>query len=350
MIVTGRQAQRAAPLVEALEREGITCSLFSIPSEPTVNLVREGTRQARDSDFVIGFGGGSAMDGAKAIAAVAANSGEPLDYLEVIGSNQKLGSAPKPFVAIPTTAGTGAEVTRNAVLESEEHGVKASIRDYSMLARIALVDPDLTLHVPADVTASTGLDTLTQLVEAYTSTRANALVDLFCLEGLKRVAGSLRKTYHNGKDVEARESMSFASLLSGLALANAGLGVVHGFAAPLGGTLHAPHGAICAALIRAGMSANIRKLRSQPDGSRFLDRYRTVAEVLTRLNSAQPEDGVEWVRALCAELHVKSLQDLGLRREALDEVTHKAAESSSMKTNPVKMSREELMETLEQAS
>lgn len=349
LVVTGRDAGRAAAAIDSLRDAGFSVSTFAMPSEPTVELVRDAVPQGREADCVIGFGGGSAIDGAKAIAAVAANSGEPLDYLEVVGRGQQLENTPKPFIAVPTTAGTGAEVTRNAVLWSPEHGVKASLRDSSMLARVALIDPDLTLAVPPEITANTGLDTLTQLIEAYTSCRANELVDLFCIEGIQRVTASLRKAFQHPSDGDARESMSFASLLSGLALANAGLGVVHGFAAPLGAMLSAPHGAICAALLPAGMSANIHALQRREPDSHYLQRYHRVAELLTGRPQARAEEGVVWIRQLCSDLGVKRLADLGLTRHDIPQAADKAARSSSMKGNPLRLSHEELIEVAEEA-
>ena len=232
-----------------------------------MTLVRQGVELARreQCDLVIAFGGGSAIDAGKAIAALLANGGELTDYLEVIGKGQPLRHPSVPFIAVPTTAGTGSEVTRNAVLASAEHQVKVSMRSPLMLPRLAVVDPELTLELPPAVTASTGLDALTQLIEPYVSIRANPLTDGFCLEGLRRVSRSLRRAYHAGRDITAREDMSLASLLGGLALANAGLGVVHGFAAPVGGMFHAPHGAICAALLPHGMAHQHPRLpRSRP--------------------------------------------------------------------------------------
>ncbi len=282
LLTSGRNAHRAAPVVAALDSAGIECSIFPVSGEPTVNLVREGAVVARRGcEFVIGFGGGSAIDAGKAIAALASNSGEPLDYLEVIGRARPLERASLPFIAVPTTAGTGAEVTRNAVIGSPEHGVKASLRSPMMLAKIALIDPELTLDLPPTVTANTGLDTLTQLIEPYVSVRANPMTDLFCVEGLKRVTSSLDRAFRHGHDIAARESMSFASLLSGLALANAGLGVVHGFAGPLGGMFDAPHGGICAALLPHGIVVNIRALRARDPNGNALQRYTEIARVLT---------------------------------------------------------------------
>lgn len=211
--------------------------------------------------MVIGLGGGSVLDAGKAIAALVTNLGNVFDYLEVIGKGQPLVNAPLPFIAIPTTAGTGTEVTRNAVLGSPAHGVKVSLRSPMMLPSLAIVDPELTYGLPPEITASSGLDALTQLIEPFVSVKANPMTDAICREGIRHAAKSLRTVYHNGADASAREGMSLASLFGGLALANAALGAVHGFAGPLGGMLNAPHGAICAKLLPLVMEVNIKVLR-----------------------------------------------------------------------------------------
>ncbi|MBV8807696.1 MAG: iron-containing alcohol dehydrogenase [Acidobacteriaceae bacterium] len=345
LVITGRNRTRAAPLIEGLERAGCKTSLFATNGEPTLEIVRKGAQIARqDCELVIGFGGGSAIDTAKAVAALAPNSGEPLDYLEVIGKGKPLEHAPLPVIAIPTTAGTGAEVTRNAVLGSPEHRVKASLRSPLMLPRAAIVDPDLTLDLPENITASTGLDTLTQLIEPYVSKRANLMTDLFCREGLKRVSQALPQAFRNGGDRGARDSMSFASLLSGLALANAGLGVVHGFAAPLGGMLEAPHGALCAAVLPYGMAMNIRALRERAPESDALARYAEIAGILTGSADAEPEDGTAWVRKLCKQLAIPPLRTYGLRSEQIPQLVEQALRANSMKANPIPLTMKESME------
>jgi len=350
LLVTGRNAERAVPVLAALEGGGIHCRVFSVYGEPTVEMVRRGAQAAREGrDVVIGFGGGSAIDGAKAIAAMATNPGEPLDYLEVIGKGRTIERNSLPFIAVPTTAGTGAEATRNAVIGSPEHGVKASLRSPLMLAKIALIDPDLTRDVPPHVTASTGLDTLTQLIEPYVSVRANAMTDLFCVEGLKRVAASLERVFEDGRDMDARESMSFASLLSGLALANAGLGSVHGFASPLGGMLEAPHGALCAAVLPHATAVNIRALRARDYHSKALRRYEEIACILTGESDAMPDDGAEWIAMLCKKLAIPNLRHYGLYQEQIPELVAKAARASSMKANPLPLTTEELSEIAERA-
>jgi alcohol dehydrogenase class IV len=340
LVVTGASTERAAPLVSALSAE-----TFAVPGEPTVELVREGARRAREAgcDVVISVGGGSAIDGGKAIAAIATNGGEPLDFLEVVGKGRAIAAAPLPLIAVPTTAGTGSEVTRNAVLASTEHGVKASMRSPLMLPRLALVDPELTYGLPPAVTASTGLDALTQLIEPYVSIRANPLVDAICVEGIRRVAGALRRAYRDGMDRDARRDMALASLLGGLALANAGLGVVHGFAAPLGGRWKAPHGALCAALLPHGIAANVAALRARGPDHPALERYATIARLLTGRPEAGVEDGIDWIRETTIELHVPALRAWGIKEADLPGVVEEAARASSMKANPLALTGAELL-------
>jgi len=343
LVVVGISTERAASLISTLSAD-----TFTVPGEPTVDLVREGARRVQSSGFdvIIAVGGGSVIDAGKAIASVATNGGEPLEFLETVGNSRPIEVPSLPFIAVPTTAGTGSEVTRNAVLGSTEHGVKASLRSPMMLPRVAVVDPELTYGLPPEITASTGLDALTQLIEPYVSERANPLVDAICVEGIRRVAGALRRAYHDGADREARCDMSLGSLFGGLALANAGLGVVHGFAAPLGGGWEAPHGALCAALLPHGMAANLAALRARAPRHPALERYATIARLLTGRNNASVEDGIDWVRALCVELRVPALRAWGIIETDFPSVVEKAARASSMQTNPLPLTREELLTVL----
>jgi len=349
LVVTRGSGDAAAWLMKQLETAGVSCLPFGVEGEPTLDLVRSGLEQARrgSCDLVIGLGGGSALDAGKAIAALLTNPGEPLDYLEIIGRGQPLQHRAAPFIAVATTAGTGSEVTRNAVLGSPEYRVKVSMRSPLMLPILAVVDPELALGLPPAITASTGLDALTQLIEPYVSVRANALTDGFCLEGLRRVRRALRRAYHHGGDIEARTDMALASLLGGLSLANAALGIVHGFAAPIGGMFPAPHGAVCAAVLPHGMAINIRALRSRsaPD-SEALRRYRTVACLLTGKADAEPEDAVLWVRELCRELKVAPLQSYGITQGDVSILVEKASGASSTKGNPIVLNTDELREIL----
>ncbi len=300
-------------------------------------------------DLVIAIGGGSAIDAGKAIAAMLTNEGELLDFVEVIGRGKTLPYRPAPFIAIPATAGTGAEVTRNAVLSSPEQRVKVSLRSPLMLPRLAVVDPELTYGLPPALTASTGLDALTQLIEPYVSCRANPIVDGFCVEGLQRVSRSLRVACFTGHNKAAREDMALAGLFSGIALTNAGLGAVHGFAAPIGGMFPAPHGAVCAALLPHVMAANIRALRERaPDGN-ALRRYGEIGQLLTGKTTATPDKGVEWVGELVAELGIPRLSSYGIEKKHVGELTEKASSASSMKGNPTVLTAEELADVLDAA-
>jgi alcohol dehydrogenase class IV len=343
LVVTGATADRVSPLVATLAAE-----FFTVPGEPTVDLIREGGRRVREAgcDVVICIGGGSAIDAGKAIAAITTNGGEPLDFLEVVGKGHAITARPLPLIAAPTTAGTGSEVTRNAVLGSPEHGVKASLRSPLMLPRVALVDPELTYQLPSDVTASTGLDALTQLIEPYVSARATPLADPFCIDGIGRAARALRRAYHDGADRDARRDMSLASLFGGLALANAGLGVVHGLASPLGGHSNAPHGALCAALLPHGMAANVAALRARAPAHPALARYAIIARLLTGRDDATADDGVDWVKALCLDLKIPPLRAWGLTEGDLPGVAEKAARASSMQANPLPLTGEEILAVL----
>jgi len=286
------------------------------------------------ADVVLGIGGGSALDAAKAIAALATQGRDVLDYLEVIGTGKPLDAQPLPCVAAPTTAGTGSEVTKNAVLGSPEHGVKVSLRSPAMLPRVAVVDPELTLSMPRDVTAATGLDALAQLIEPFVSAKRQPITDGLCREGFARIRDALRRACDEPTDLPAREAMSLASLLGGMALANAGLGAVHGFAGPIGGMFPAPHGAVCAILLPGVMEANILASQQAHDEA-VLARYAEVARLLTGDAAARPEDGAAWVRSLVADLEIPSLAAYGMTLGAIPKLVPLAKNASSMKGNPV---------------
>ena len=348
LVVTGRDGSRSQGLLELLSAHGLKPSIFSLAGEPTLADIREGAALARagQTDLVIAFGGGSALDGGKAIAALAVNEGDPLDYLEVIGQGRLLAQRPLPCIAIPTTAGTGSEVTRNAVLVSPDHGVKASLRHPWMLPSVALVDPALTVGVPAAITASTGLDALTQLIEPFLSVKANPMTDALCLEGVRRAARSLKRAWTDGDDLAAREDMALASLLGGLALANAGLGAVHGLAAPLGGLAPVPHGAACAALLPHVLEAN---LRASGPGSPVWVKFQELAGLLTGNPGADAQDGLRWVQDLVTELRVPGLGRYGLSAADLDLIAERGLAASSMKANPVTFDRAALVAILVKA-
>ena len=348
LVVTGRNPQRAKKLLAGLSAAGVGAAIFSVAGEPGIATVENGVASAKkeNCDFVISFGGGSVIDAGKAIAAMLTNDGELLDYLEIIGRGKTLSKRSAPFIAIPTTAGTGAEVTRNAVLASPAHQVKVSLRSPHLLPRIAVIDPELTADLPPALTASTGLDALTQLIEPFVCRRANPMTDGFCVEGIHRAARSLREAVFNGQNKSAREDMALASLFGGLALANAGLGAVHGFASPIGGSFPSPHGAVCAALLPHVMAANLRALRAREPENFALHRFHRVAVLLTGNPHANADAGVEWVQKLVAELLVPKLRDFGLREENVADLVAKAANASSMKANPIALTPDELTQTL----
>lgn len=350
LVVTGKNTERVEPLLKVLDVAGVNTVLFPVIGEPEVKIVETGTALARTEhcDLVIAFGGGSAIDAGKAIAAMLTNDGELFDYLENIGRGKTLSQAAAPFIAIPTTAGTGAEVTRNAVLASPEHRLKVSLRSALMLPRIAPIDPELTYNLPPDLTASTGLDALTQLIEPYVCSRANPMTDTLCVEGLRR-ARSLRTAFMNGRDIAAREDMAIASLFGGLALANAGLGAVHGFAGPIGGMFSAPHGAICAALLPHVVAANIRALRERQPTSQSLRRYEEVGRLLTGVATARTEDACEWLGELVGDMKIPNLETYGIRPEHFPELVEKATQASSMKANPIALTTDELTAILRAA-
>jgi alcohol dehydrogenase class IV len=351
LIVTGRDSSRADRMLGLLRTAGIESTRWSIAREPALDDITGGTAQARAAgcDFVIGCGGGAALDSAKAISALLGNGGDLLDYLEVIGRAQPLTRPGAPCIAIPTTAGTGSEVTRNAVLTSPAHRLKASLRGPQLLPRLALVDPELTLGLPAAITASTGLDALTQLIEPYVSNRATPLTDAFCVEGIRRAARSLRRACDHGTDLAAREDMALASLLGGLALAHAGLGAVHGLAAPIGGMFSAPHGSVCAALLPHVMTANLRALHARAPGHDAIRRYGEVARLLTGDGQASADAGTRWVTSLVIALGIRPLSDHGVTHADFPAIVDASTRASSMKANPLVLTRVELETILESA-
>jgi alcohol dehydrogenase class IV len=363
LLVTGRSTDRARGFAQALEAAGLESIVFPVAGEPTTADVLLGQQTARRGgvQLVISFGGGSAIDAGKAIAALLPTPGDLLDYLEVIGQGRELEQPSAPFIAIPTTAGTGTEVTRNAVLASPEHRVKVSLRSPLLLPRLAVVDPELTYDLPPAVTASTGLDALTQLIEPFVSGRANPITDAFCRDGLRRAARSLRTACRLAGEPRsaasqpppelktARADMALASLLSGLALANAGLGAVHGFAAPIGGRFAAPHGAVCAALLPHVLAINLSALRQRAPDDPAIGRFSEIARLLTGERDVTAEDGIRWVHDLVRDLVVPPLGHYGIARAHLGELVGAAAHASSMKANPIALTDEELGAVLSRA-
>lgn len=347
LLVTGENINRAKPLTKILP-PALEVTFFQVTSEPTIQVINQGVQLARENkvEVITGFGGGSVIDAAKAIAALVPNKGELMDYLEVIGLGRPLLESPLPYIAIPTTAGTGAEVTKNAVIKSLEYNVKVSLRSPLMFPGYAVIDPVLTWSVPQQLTAFTGVDALTHLMETFVSAQPNPFIDLICEDGMKRISRSLKKAFHNGNDGEAREDLSMASMLGGMALANVKLGAVHGFAGPMGGMFPIPHGAVCACLISAVMKTNIEVLQEQGQN---LVKYDKVAQILTGSNLAKAKDGVIWMENLSGELKIPTLSEFGISEAHFGELVEKAKNASSMKGNPVILNDRQLKQILEQS-
>lgn len=349
LVVTGRDPTRAEPVLEAIRAAGLATTIFTVAGEPTTADAARGAAIARAAacDLVIAIGGGSPLDAGKAIAALLTNPGDPLDYLEVVGRGRPLTADPAPFLAVPTTAGTGSEVTKNAVLAATDQRVKVSLRSAKMLPRAAIVDPALTVSLPPHVTADCGLDALTQLIEPFVSIKANPLTDTLCRDGIARAARALPRACADGRDLGARTDMALASLYGGLALANAALGAVHGFAGPIGGMFPgAPHGAVCARLLPEVVRINARALRERAPEHPALARHLEVASLVTGDPAATIDDLVAWLRTLVTSLQVRPLAAHGLAVADLPAIVDNARRASSMKGNPLPLTDAELHEAL----
>jgi alcohol dehydrogenase class IV len=349
--VTGSNRARVAALEAQLRQAGLELAAVSVAAEPRVEdavaAVEAGKRIG--AQLVVACGGGSVLDLGKAAAALLANPRDPFDFLEVVGRGQPLTVPALPLIALPTTAGTGAEVTKNAVLASTEHAVKASLRHDSMLPAVALIDPQLTLGMPPAVTAATGLDAFTQCLEPFVSCQHNPLTDALALEGMKRGARSLQLAFRDGSNLAAREDMALCSLFGGLALANAKLGAVHGIAAPIGGQFAAAHGAVCARLLPLVMQTNVAALRARAPHSPLLSRFEDLARLLTGNSGARIEDGVAFVAELARELQIPPLASYGMTASQIPSLVAKAAVASSTKGNPIVLTTAELTQVLERA-
>jgi len=351
LLVTGAHPERHKRLKSLLEEAGLVVELQSVSGEPTVAKVNEIAEflLRRQCDAVVGIGGGSVLDAAKAAAGLANNPGELMDYLEGVGKGKVLPCRSLPYVAVPTTAGTGSEVTKNAVIGVPEASVKVSFRSPYLLPTIALVDPELTLDAPPEVSVNCAFDALSHLLEAYLSNRATPMTDAVCREGLSRLGGGVLMAYWMKPDhLPSRIQVSLASLLGGLALANGGLGAVHGFAGMLGGMIGAPHGAVCAALLAPVLRMNYKRAGEGRDkeSQRLLGRISEVSLMLSRDVAAKPESAIEIIEKMAEAQNVARLSKLGLKKEQFSAVVEKASRASSMKGNPFALSAEELTQIL----
>lgn len=340
-LVTGSHLDEDEPPAVGL---GTDRRVWRVTSEPTVGSVTETLAAARDfePDVLVAIGGGSVIDTAKSVGILLRNGGSPLDYLEIIGAGRPLHPATVPVIAVPTTAGTGAEVTANSSILSPEHRAKASLRSHAMLPAVAIVDPLLTLTCPPSVTAASGLDALTQCLEPLTSNRANPVTDALAAKGLRHAARGLRRTFETGSDVDARTDMSLCSLLGGMALANAKLGAAHGIAAVLSGRVSGAHGEICAAVLPGCTAINVRALVARDPESRALSWYKEAACILTGDPAATIDHGIAWIRETVRMLDVPALRQIGLMEADIPDVAREAMRASSMQGNPVVLTEDEI--------
>lgn len=351
LVVVGKDRERHSALLASLAAVGIETTIVSVSGEPTIALADALTELATRAgcDGVVSIGGGSVIDAAKAVAALVNNPGGSLRYVEVIGEGFPLSQPSLPHVAVPTTAGTGAEVTKNAVLGSVEHAVKVSLRSNSMLPVAAIVDSDLCHSLSPDATAATGLDAFTQVIEPFLSPLANRFTDALCRQAIALAPAALRRAVRDARDADARDDMSFVSVCGGLALANAKLGSVHGLAGPLGGMFDAHHGALCGRLLPAALTVNLEALRAREPHNPALERYRELATLLTGRRDAPIEAGLDVIAELTADVGTVPLRNYGLGEHAFEEIVTKALNSSSMKGNPIVLTRDEVASVLRSA-
>lgn len=352
LLVTGAGALQNSPFWDAfldgLKKQGISWRHLAIPGEPSPQMVDDAVRALRSEsiDVVVGIGGGSALDAAKAIAGLLKTGDSVMDHLEGVGPEQPFAGPATPFIAVPTTAGTGSEATKNAVLSVRgKEGFKKSFRDEKLVAEVALVDPDLLATCPSGVIAANGMDALTQLLESYVSNRAAPLTDSLAWGGMKAARDGLLAFYADTGDSDARKRMAYAALVSGITLAQVGLGSVHGLAAPLGAFFPIPHGIACGTLVSAATRINIEALRVRQANHPALEKYAQVGRLLSRqghlgqveAHSALIETLESWTQAL----RLPALGHFGVTHDDIPRIVANSR-GSSMKTNPVELDDAEI--------
>jgi len=364
VMVTGSRSfassRRADRLLEQLRVRGIKINQVTVAGEPSPGLVDEAVSRLKGAriSLVVSIGGGSVMDAGKAISAMMTTDGSVTDYLEVVGSREHPGTK-VPFIAVPTTSGTGSEATKNAVISQVgKEGFKRSLRHDNFVPDLVIIDPELTLECPPDITAAAGMDCFTQLTEAYLSDKGSPMTDALAIEGLKAVSRSLLRSYTNGDDIEARSDMSFAALMSGICLANAGLGAVHGLAGTIGAMFNIPHGVVCGTLMAPANEVNVRELRrlsksgavtgrySAAIASAALEKYailgRIFADATGKNDSYYIDFLTDSLSALSYRLGMPKLSRYGLEHDDLAAI----CSQSDVKNNPVSLSEEQMLEIL----
>ncbi|QIL84634.1 iron-containing alcohol dehydrogenase [Vibrio sp. HDW18] len=348
LLISGKTPQRYTPVVAYLQQQKLRYQHVQVTGEPNITMVEETALLGRrfNPDMVVAIGGGSVLDMGKAVAAVIPNQGNVYDYVEVVGRSVPLKAKPLPFIAIPTTASSGSEVTRNAVLRSAQDRVKVSLRSPEMLADVAIIDPTLTYGADRLISGRGALDAFTHVMEAYVCGQSNPLTDMICEEGLRRLSRSIIPACLRD-DKKARSDLSFAAMLGGMASTNAKLGAAHGLAAALGGKLEAPHSVITARLAPIVMRENIQVAR-EAGRSDILQRYQTISRILTGRKNAGVEDSILWVNMMLEKLSIPNLTDFGVCTTSFERVATDALKSTSIKGNPMPLTVQRLTHILQQ--
>jgi alcohol dehydrogenase class IV len=342
------ESSYAEALFESFRIEGIRFYHVIIPGEPSPEMIDTVSGKFRNEavDAVVAIGGGSVLDAGKAISAMIRVHGSVKEYLEGVGTREHPGTK-LPFIALPTTSGTGSEATKNAVIsEIGNNGFKKSLRHDNFVPDVAIVDPDLTLSCPQDITAASGMDCFTQLTESFLSDKASEYTDSLAWEGLKALKSSLVQCYNNGLDIVARSGMSFAALTSGICLANAGLGVVHGFASSIGGLFNVPHGVVCGTLMAPANALTVRELRKGSTNREVMNKYVRLGRLFIDAEGKPDEyyidSFIEYLTKLSADLKLPRLGQYDIKDEDLEPICR----ITELKNNPVKLKTEDLMEIL----
>lgn len=350
ILVTGSSSFVSSPssqkLLDGLSDSRVLYHTVKIPGEPSPEMIDEAVRtcSGMKADLVVAIGGGSVMDAGKAISAMLGRSESVADFLEDVGTKHHPGTK-IPFIAVPTTSGTGSEATKNAVISrTGKGGFKKSLRHDNFVPEIALVDPELTVNCPPQLTAASGMDCFTQLSEAYLSTKANEYTDALAIEGLKAVKASLLKSYRDRHNIEARTGMSFAALTSGICLANAGLGTVHGFASAIGGYCNVSHGVICGTLMAPVNMFNVKKLRETGENPAALKKYAKLGRIFIEEKEKSDDYYINgfllYLQELTEILNLPGLKSSGVMERDIDMI----CAATDNKNNPVKLEKDELVE------
>ncbi len=352
ILVTGKnsflKSRQAENLFHEFDKSGTEYHVLSVPGEPSPDIIDKAVRKFSNEEInlVIGIGGGSVIDAGKAISAMLYRSESVVEFLEVVGNKEHPGTR-IPFIAVPTTSGTGSEATKNAVLSKVGNGgFKRSLRHENFVPDIALVDPEMTLNCPKENTAASGMDCFTQLIEAYLSDKASEYTDALAIEGIKAIKKSLFRSYTDGGDIEARAGMSFAALTSGICLANAGLGAVHGFASSIGGMYNIPHGLICGTLMAPSNEINVRELREKSTNPAALNKYALLGKLFLGEKGKSDDyyiDGfIQYLYIIANDLHLTNFKKYGLEEKDIGLISAK----TEIKNNPVKLAVEDLSEIM----